>query len=165
MTGRASTYTEEMADRICERLSLGESLIQITNDDAMPSEATVYRWLRDEALEPFRQDYARAREAQADHLFDEMQEIADDGRNDWIEKRNGDDGTTGWALNGEAVARSKLRLEDRRWRAGKLRPKKYGDAALIKLADADGEKLQALDVEARVMAIVLAAAVRDAGDD
>jgi hypothetical protein len=88
----------------------------------MPETRTVYRWLLDEKHETFCRSYARARELQAEHLFEEMQEIADDGRNDWME-RNGFP-----MVNGEAIQRSKLRLEDRKWRAGKLKPKVYGDA-------------------------------------
>ena len=85
---------------------------------------TVIRWLaRDEN---FAQRYARAREMQAEVLADQMLEIADDGTNDWMAKRDREGNVTGWQLNGEAVARSKLRLEQRRWYAEKLRPKVYG---------------------------------------
>nr|WP_312809334.1 hypothetical protein [Agrobacterium cavarae] len=95
--------------------------------------STVFKWLRDN--EAFSQQYARAREVQADALFDDILDIADDGRNDWIEKRNADGENIGWMENGEALKRSQLRIEARKWMAGKLRPKKYGD----KLALTDGE--------------------------
>jgi hypothetical protein len=72
------------------------------------------------------QQYARAREVQADTLVDEILEIADDGTNDWM-AREGKDGEAGWALNGEHVQRSKLRVDSRKWFASKVAPKKYGE--------------------------------------
>ena len=122
---RPSSFTQEKADAICERLSDGESLRSICRDDDQPATTTVLRWLRDN--EPFRIQYAYARDLQADAIFDEMLEIADDGNNDWMEKLSKDGQSVGWVLNGEAVQRSKLRIDSRKWIASKLNPKKYGD--------------------------------------
>lgn len=124
MTGRPSSYTEDMADTICERLADGESLRAICSDPDMPARSSVLKWLRDHA--EFSAQYARAREAQADAIFDEILDITDDGRNDWM-ARNGDDEREGWALNGEHVQRSRLRVDARKWMAAKLAPKKYSD--------------------------------------
>lgn len=120
-----TTFTEEIGDAICERIALGESVRSICDDKAMPSMSTVFKWLRDN--EAFSQQYARAREVQADALFDDIIDIADDGRNDWMEKKNADGKNIGWQENGEALRRSQLRIDARKWMAGKLRPKKYGD--------------------------------------
>lgn len=127
MAGRPSSYSDETAILICERLAGGESLRSICLDDAMPPQATVYRWLQDEANVEFREQYARARELQADTLVDEILDIADDGTNDWMERRNSDGSTGDFIENGEALRRSQLRIDARKWMAGKLRPKKYGD--------------------------------------
>lgn len=124
MTG-VSSFTPEMAARICERISDGESLRAILADDGMPASSTVFKWLGENAA--FSEQYARAREAQADAVFDEILTIADDGRNDWMERENADGENIGWAINGEAVRRSQLRIDARKWMAGKLRPKKYGE--------------------------------------
>lgn len=132
MTG-ITTFTEEIGDAICERIALGESVRSICDDETMPSMSTVFKWLRDNKA--FSQQYARAREVQADALFDDIIDIADDGRNDWMEKRNADGENIGWQENGEALRRSQLRIDARKWMAGKLRPKKYGE----KLALTDGE--------------------------
>lgn len=121
--GRPSIYTEELADAICERLADGESLRSICRDEAMPAKATVFRWAA--SNESFRDQYAKAREAQADCLFDDILEIADDARNDWMERHGKDD--AGWLLNGDHIARSKVRIDARKWMAGKMRPKVYGD--------------------------------------
>lgn len=120
-----STFTKEMADIICERIANGESLRSICEDEGMPSKSTVFKWLSEE--QTFSDQYARAREAQADAIFDDILSIADDGRNDWMEKKNADGECTGWNENGEALRRSQLRIEARKWMAGKLKPKKYGD--------------------------------------
>lgn len=118
-------YRPDAQERILERLAGGESLRTICEDADMPEKTTVLRWVVNDE-NGFAAKYARAREAQAEHMIDEMQAIADDGANDWMEKfgRNGE--SLGWQINGEAVARSKLRLEQRRWYAEKLRPKVYG---------------------------------------
>lgn len=126
-TGRPSAFTNKLADAICNRLADGESLRTICTADDMPDRATVFRWLADERYAAFRDQYARAREAQADAVFDDILDIADDGTNDWMERKNADGENIGWMENGEALRRSQLRVEARKWVAGKLRPKKYGD--------------------------------------
>lgn len=166
--GRPSSFTWEIADEICERLSLGESLKAICRDDHMPHHVTVFRWLDrdDETGETFRNRYARARERQADFYFDEINEIADDGTNDWIEKRDDEDRVIGYVLNGEHVQRSKLRIDARKWIASKLRPKKYGDATLLKHSDADGEKLptEIVDASAKIASLLALAKRRKDGE-
>lgn len=117
-------YGQDTADAICERLADAESLRSICCDEAMPSMSTVCKWLGKNA--DFAEQYARAREAQADAIFDEILDIADDGSNDWMNRKR-DDGSTDEVLNHEHVSRSKLRIEARKWMAGKLRPKKYGE--------------------------------------
>lgn len=121
--GRPTSFTQEIADTICEKLMEPLSLRKICLSEDMPSGTTVFRWLSDERYSSFREQYARAREAQADALFDECLDIADDGANDWM----GEDDK----YNGDAVQRSKLRIDTRKWMAGKLRPKVYGDKTLI----------------------------------
>ncbi len=120
---RPSSFTKKIADIICERLADGESLRSICEDDDMPTKTSVFRWLK--SNEEFRDQYTLAREAQADTLFDDIIDIADDGRNDWMERRGEED--AGWQANGENIRRSQVRIEARKWMAGKLRPKKYGE--------------------------------------
>lgn len=122
--GRPTDFSQEIADLICERLALGESLRSICRSDDTPAMSTVFKWLTKHAA--FAEQYARARETQADAIFDEVIDIADDGSNDWM-KRAGKDGEPQWVENGEAIRRSQIRIDARKWMAGKLRPKKYGD--------------------------------------
>lgn len=127
--GRPSDFAQETADAICERLIEGESLRAICLDDDMPSASTVCRWLAQQSA--FREQYAYAREAQADTLTDETLDIADDGSNDWMEKKNAAGDVIGVEYNGDAVQRSKLRIDTRKWYASKLAPKKYGDKVAL----------------------------------
>lgn len=103
----------------------------------MPDKATVCRWLAKNV--DFRDQYARAREAQADSLVDDILSIADDGRNDWMLRKFGDDER--WVENGEAIRRSVLRIDARKWMAGKLQPKKYGEKITQEVTGADGAAL------------------------
>lgn len=121
--GRPSDYTQELADKICAKLAQGESLRTVCKEEEMPSVVTVFSWMRKH--EEFLNQYTRAKEESADALSDEMLDIADDGSNDWMEVHKG--GYTATLVDQEAVQRSKLRVETRKWIASKLKPKKYGD--------------------------------------
>jgi hypothetical protein len=125
--GRPSDYSAKIAFEICSRIAERESLRKICAEPDMPDKTTVLRWLAEEENAEFRTQYAHAREMQADALFDETLEIADDGSNDWMERLDKDGEAAGWQLNGEHVQRSRLRVDTRKWAAGKLAPKKYGD--------------------------------------
>ena len=70
--------------------------------------------------------YARAREALAEHWADEILEIADDATNDWMGRQRRD-GVTEIVLNRDHVERSKQRIDARKWLLSKALPKVYGD--------------------------------------
>ena len=129
-----SSFTQEKADAICERLAEGESLRSICKGEDMPNKSTVMRWLADN--EAFRDQYARAREAQADHLAEEILQIADDGSNDTYQTDDGE------AVNHDVIARSRLRVDARKWLASKMAPKKYGDKLQAELTGANGGAVQ-----------------------
>lgn len=130
-------YTSAIADAICTRLADGESLRSICSDDAMPALSTVMGWLARNEHDGFVEQYTRAREMQADAIFDEILDIADDGRNDWMERRDEEGANLGWKENGEAMQRSRLRIDARKWMAGKLKPKKYGDKVEVEHSVSD----------------------------
>lgn len=123
MTGRPSDYSVETTTAICIRLGLGESLREICRDEVMPSKTTVMRWLAEHS--EFRDQYASAREAQADYYAEEIIEISDDGTNDWMLRKQGDDEIE--VENKEVLARSRLRVDTRKWLMARMAPKKYGD--------------------------------------
>ncbi|HAU5608274.1 terminase small subunit-like protein [Citrobacter koseri] len=107
-TGRPSDYLPEVADDICALLANGESLVKVCKRPGMPGKATVFRWLSEH--EEFRDKYAKAVEARADAVFEELFEIAD----------NADEESA-------AVAKARLRIDTRKWALARMNPKKYGD--------------------------------------
>lgn len=107
--GRASLYTEELADSICEKLADGESLNAICEADGMPSESTVRRWDLEDR-EGFSAKYARAREIGYEREADDILKIADEKPQDQVEAT--------W---------QKTRIDARKWVLSKKLPKKYGD--------------------------------------
>jgi hypothetical protein len=122
--GRPSRYSQALADRICGELADGRSLRSVCDADDMPNKATVFRWLREH--EEFRDQYARAKQESADSFVDDMIDIADDARNDWMKRQVTED-VQAYTLNGEHVNRTRLRLDTRKWIASKLKPKAYGE--------------------------------------
>lgn len=129
--GRPSSYSDDMALYICEQLAIGRSLRAICADDAMPDASTVFRWL--DAQPAFREQYARARALQAEHLASEIIEIADDSSGD---VRQDADGNV--VVDHEHIQRSKLRVDTRKWYASKLAPRVYGDRVMTEVTGADG---------------------------
>lgn len=121
MPGRPGPYSDVVAEEIVRRLMEGESMRTICLDSDMPHRSTVIRWMADD--DAFATKCARARELQADAIFDEMQEIADSG-------------------NPEDVQRAKLRISTMQWRASKLAPKKYGDKLDLNHGGEVGLKVQ-----------------------
>jgi hypothetical protein len=91
----------------------------------MPWESTVRGWALDDR-EGFSAQYTRAREIGYLAMADELLEVSDDGRNDWLE-RSDDNGGTSYQLNGEHVQRSRLRVDTRKWLLSKALPKVFGD--------------------------------------
>lgn len=116
----ASSFTQEKADIICDRIAKGESLRSICLDDDMPSHTTILKWLRN--IDVFASQYARAREDQAEFYLDEIIAISDESAQDKIANEDGTERT-----DNEAIQRSKLKVDTRKWVMSKLAPKKYGD--------------------------------------
>lgn len=154
-TGRPSSFTQKIADELCERISKGESVRTICKDKHMPNADTIYKWLLDEDKIPFSEQYAKARAAQAEHLFDEILDIADDGTNDYVERET-KDGHTIVIGDHEHINRSRLRVDTRKWYLSKVLPKKYGEKIDITTG---GERLSLPDDQ--YIQLIAAAAARD----
>ena len=111
-----------MADKICERLADGESMRSICRDENMPDTKTVLRWLSQN--ENFRTQYAHARELQADALADQILDISNTPVMGEIET------TKEWGTEikrADMIEHRRLQIDARKWYAGKLRPKVYGN--------------------------------------
>lgn len=145
--GRPTDYSQELADDICERIADGESLRAICADEAMPNKATVFRWLG--RHQEFSDQYARAREEQAESFADEMVAIADERETRVVMDGDGDAVVV---FDSTAVARNRLRVDTRKWVASKLKPKKYGDKTTTELTGSGGGPI-AVDVVTKVVVI------------
>lgn len=104
---RPSTYTLELAERICARIEAGEPLAAICRDDEMPGVRTVLRWA--DEIEDFADNYTRARAAQGEHLDAEIDRIAKT------------------AVDKDSAAAARVQITALCWRASKQAPKRYGD--------------------------------------
>ena len=122
--GQPTKLTETIAEKICSRLSLGESLLAICKDSTMPGVSTVYGWLVRPENKQFLDMYTQARELQADTYMDECIDIADDTAKDTIIliNKNGEEYEK---TNFEHINRSRLRVDTRIKIAEKMAPRKY----------------------------------------
>lgn len=126
-------YSNDLADKFCALIIEGETIRDICALEDMPSVTTFFKWLREH--ENFAKQYARAKEIQAELFISEIVDIADDGRNDWMEKKL-QSGEIVEVANHEHIQRSRVRIDSRKWLASKFMPKKYGDR-IIHAGDAD----------------------------
>jgi len=134
--GRPSIYTSELAAQICEHIAQGKSLRTIAELEDMPAQSTIMAWL-DGSRPEFSEQYARAHEAYADKLAEETLLIADDSSRDTYVDSEGNVKT-----DSEAIQRSRLRVDTRKWLASKKAPKKYGDKIVQEHTGADGGAIQ-----------------------
>lgn len=135
-TGRPSSFTDAIAFVICERLGEGESLRKICSDEAMPDKSTIMRWLADRA--EFRDQYARAREAQADYWAEEIVEIADTP----VEGEKTEESEQGTkVVREDMLGHRRLQIDTRKWLMARMAPKKYGDKITQEVTGADGAPL------------------------
>lgn len=130
--GRPCKCTPDVTRRICDSIAAGNSLrATLRNDPTLPNRTNVMDWLlrpeKDALVSEFCLQYAAARQAQFEHWADEINDIGDDGSNDYMEVVR--QGRTQVVFNQEAVMRSKLRCDNRKWLLSKLDRKKYGDVA------------------------------------
>ena len=154
--GAPSMYSEKLAQEICRHIADCVSLRTIAAMEGMPDVATIMRWLADETKPEFREQYARAREAQADKMAEDILAIADEEctmvRADKHGTKDDDgEGSTQVVFDATAVARNKLRVDARRWLASKMAPKKYGDKVQAELTGAGGGAIQVASTVTFVM--------------
>lgn len=101
---RSDDFQEGVFKDILFRMMNGEAVTTICQDRSQPEYSVFINWVNSS---PDRfQEYARARQIQADYYADETVAIADE-ETDNIRARN--------------------RMDARRWHASKIAPKKYGE--------------------------------------
>ena len=120
--GRPTDYNQEMANLICERVATHEFGLKrlCSMYDDMPDKTTINKWRY--KYPEFYTQYAQAKISQIETLVDEIIDIADDSGHDETINEQGVR-----VCNSEFIARSRLRIDTRKWLASKLIPRLYGD--------------------------------------
>ena len=106
--GRPTDYSPELAESICSLLMSGESLRAICRKDEYPHLSTVLAWLHRHP--EFSEQYAHAREIQAEVMAEDIIMYADTAAED-----------------ASAVAKARLQVDARKWYASKVATRRFGD--------------------------------------
>jgi len=101
---RHSDYSKTKTELICALIMEGKTLVHICALENMPAYSTVCQWLAKH--KEFAENYARARQSQADFFADEMVVIADTEPDPQV---------------------ARVRMDARKWHAAHTSPKKYGE--------------------------------------
>lgn len=131
-TGRPTDYNEELATKICSRISSGQSLRSVCRDDDMPAASSVFLWLT--KYPRFTEQYAKATEERAAQMFEDMLDISDD-----VEPEP------------SQVAKARLRVDTRKWALARMNPKKYGDKVTNEHVGPDGGPVKVERIERVVL--------------
>ena len=120
-------YNAGIAMKLCAELMKKRSLASVCKDPGMPSTATVCAWLANPKFEEFQREYYKARRVAAELYIDEIFEIADDTEHDWKPTFNKAGDIKGWKPDNEAIQRSRVKIDIRKWYASKMIPRMYGE--------------------------------------
>lgn len=104
--------TEAVALELLNRLSRGETIKQIVKDPYMPTYQQIMKWIKTDP--DFQSAYMSAQEFRMNIFADEILEIADDATGD-IRLGFDKNGNVIPEVNVEAIQRSKLRIETRKY--------------------------------------------------
>ena len=128
-----------MGLHVCERLAGGEALTRICKRPGFPDLSVIYQWA--DTSPEFAELFEQARRMYAATLVDQAVDIADDDGGDWRDVVR-KDGTVERVFNHEHATRSKLRVDVRKWVAGKMDRHTYGESKQV-------------DINAKIMTINL----------
>lgn len=117
-------YDKEIVFKsILSEIEEGASLRSVLRRDNMPTQKTFFDWLNND--EDKVKQYMRACEVRADSIFEDILEIADNASGDKKYTESGE------IMDAEYVARSRIRIDARKWMLGKMQPKKYSDKTIL----------------------------------
>lgn len=110
-------FTPEICKEICERIVMGQTLLQLSRIVGFPDRKTIYDWRRKH--KEFYEDMEKAYEMSDQAVFDEGFEIAHNAKYDYAKRLayNGPD--PGWEVNGIAIQRARLMWDARTFWLGK----------------------------------------------
>ena len=119
-------YSPDMAVDICDQVAKNQVGLKrlCEMNPHWPSRDVILQWRNRDPV--FGAAYMRAKQMQIEGLMDECLDIADDTSGD-IKIKFDSNGDAIEVQNAEFVNRSRLRIDTRKWLAGKLEPKVYGE--------------------------------------
>lgn len=123
-------YSDGLLASILDRVANGESLSSVCDADDMPSRKSFFQWVKDNP--EIRAQYELAIQMRADKFAEDIIEIADEEvtmvkRSKHQPDHADENADVEVVFDPTAVARNRLRVDARKWLAGKMAPKKYGD--------------------------------------
>lgn len=145
--GRPTTFTQEMADTICERIAEGFPLATMCREPGMPAWRTVYQW--QEAHPEFYAAIARARVSGYDRIAAECLEIANSPL-EGVEVTEKGDGTVE-TKRGDMLGHRKLQIETRLKLLAKWDPRRYGELTRIEVDDVTDRSAQIAEARKRAI--------------
>ena len=162
--GNQTNYDPALAADLLWKISDGETLSAAALELGI-ERTNVLSWADDQRRatsdrEGFGDRLIRARLHGCHAINDDLFEIADDSRNDWMQRNAPDN--PGWLVNGDHVTRTRLRLDQRRFYLAKIAPKIFGDKLDLtvkpdlsldtapRFEDASPQQLDALEQIARL---------------
>lgn len=131
---------EEVFEYVCLEIEKGRPVRQVLKDENTPSSKTFFNWLEEDEDKVKR--YARACEARAEDIFEEILEISDNQEKDVSVSEEGIEYT-----NHNVINRSKLRIDARKWVLSKMQPTKYGEKLDLNLGGQKDNPLNITGVE------------------
>jgi hypothetical protein len=146
----ALPYSDTLAQEICERIAVGELLINICEDSHLPTMRRTNQWIREQPA--FNMLYQSALNDRLSVFEEQVIQIADDMRHDFRTViKNGQERRI---ADPEMVARAKLRIDVRFRHLKAGRPAKWGDSQLLTVKNADDTSNLSTDqLEAEIAAI------------
>lgn len=116
--------SQTVKNQVCEYIAEGKTIKQIMKLPGMPVRSTINDWRLKDA--EFSNQYARARQIQADIHIEEIEELS---HNLYTQSQDAydDENVRHKPPSSEMVAALKLLVDTRKWIASKAFPKVYGD--------------------------------------
>lgn len=136
---RPTVFSEGLGALVVRTIAAGATITATCATPGFPNPWTLRRWCHERP--DFARDVDTAQRVRASGLIDQAMGIADDDRADYVAVTR-KDGRIEMVFNHEHVARSKLRVDTRKWVAGRLDRSSWGDSKQV-------------DVNAKILTISL----------
>jgi len=129
----AMAYSDETAQELCERISCGELLIDICDEENMPTMRRCNQWLKEHT--EFQALYRDSINDRLNIFEEQVLKIADDMKHDF--KTIVKNGKERRVHDPDVIARAKLRIEVRFKHLKAMRPQKWGEQSTINVKNED----------------------------